>query len=102
MLKFDRRRKRAPIGGNALLHEPAWCDAGQMYVLVQCAVKRIARAMIPAWISSDSRRSGMIGNPAASAEVKPSGRIAIVVRSHFAPETADGCSTLLRFCRLNT
>jgi len=59
-------------------------------VLVQCAVKRIACAMLPAWISSGLKSSGVMGRPAASADVKPFGRIALEVRSHTAPEPAEG------------
>jgi hypothetical protein len=60
----------------------------------------MACVMLPAMISSGRRRSGVMGKPAASAEVQPIGRIALELRSHTAPEPACGVWPFRKFCRL--
>src|SRR2546421_11386529 len=92
MLKSARRRKRAPIGGRfGSDAEPAWWRAGQRKLLsVLDAVKRMAWSTWPDWTSSRRSSPGMIGSPAASADVQVAGRRALDRRLNTAPEPAVG------------
>src|SRR5437667_1733151 len=60
----------------------------------------MACGTLPARISSGRKSSGIIGSPAASAEVQPAGRMAFELRSQTAPEPAAGVWPLVKFCKL--
>jgi hypothetical protein len=83
-------RKRAPIGGNLwLAREPASCLAGQTCQRdVTSVVKRIAWSTFRFFTSRQRSRPGRIGSPAASADVQPSGRSALLSRRQVAPDPA--------------
>src|SRR5215212_3284160 len=87
MLTLALRRKRVPIGGAFRSVElPSVCLAGQTQVLrIVGAVNLSACPITPEAISSYRTRPGKIGNPAASAEVQPSGRNALELRFQTAP-----------------
>ena len=53
----------------------------------------MAWSTVPAATSSYRSRPGRIGSPAASAEVQPRGRRALLRRSHVAPDPAVHCSS---------
>src|SRR4051794_20265404 len=84
--KFAFRRKRCPMGGKAVeLFEDAKCRPGHTYArCVTGAVKRKAWLICPEATSSYRSSPGMIGSPAASADVHPSGRNVLALRSHLA------------------
>src|SRR3954471_23843968 len=83
-------RSRRPIGGAVALEvSPAQWDAGWIHAsCVELTVTRIAWLMWPEAASSYRTRPGKIGSPAASAEVKPSGRRAAERRSQITPTSA--------------
>src|SRR5438094_5667399 len=90
MLYPALRRKRAPNGIVLQLPVAVW-RAGQIWdAPAQPRVKRTAWLMSPAWISSTRTKPGMMGSPAASAEVQPSGRSAFEPRLNTAPEPPVG------------
>src|SRR5438552_2269104 len=88
MFVVDLSRRRAPIGG-ALAFDPASCDAGYTCPFVSRTVTRNAWPIsFGPYTSSYRTRPGSIANPAASAEVQPSGRRLLVFISKNAPEPA--------------
>ena len=64
-------------------------------------MKRIAWSTLPATTSSQRSSPGRIGSPAASADVQPAGRSALLVRSHVAPEPACQVLPTLRVSQVS-
>src|SRR5678815_3043503 len=91
MSKSAFKRKRAPIEGRfgSVTEEAKW-RAGHRYSrVVRGAVKRSACLISPSRISSYRARPGMIGKPAASAEVHVCGLRTVSythLRAHETPE----------------
>src|SRR6476620_10539185 len=88
MSKLAFSRNHAPIGGSEVPPVDALWLAGHTELYVRGAVKRMTWSISPDATSSKRTRPGRIGNPAASPEVHPSGRMAFELRSHVAPEPA--------------
>src|SRR6201999_3219764 len=75
-------RSRNPIGGSEVsCDDDAWWRAGHRELAcVAGTVTRIACLMCPDLTSDQVTRPGRIGSPAASAEVQPAGRSALLPR----------------------
>src|SRR5207253_995031 len=84
-------RKRIPIAGKfgSVSVDAQWLAGGMYAARLLTTVKRSAWLMTPAvTISSYRARPGNTGSPAASAEVQPAGRVALMLRFQMAPDPA--------------
>src|SRR4051812_23955903 len=88
--KSARSRSKAPNGMLPALLPAPW-RAGQTEVLARAESRKVTRSacrISPLEASAALARNGVIGRPAASAEVQPAGRSASDFRSHAAVESA--------------